>query len=189
MDSNGNPENRKQADGKGWNILGREIWQRDFGVHGRNGGIEPETVKAQGSYSPCRSGQWLFRRRPSDRKGDRPDFFCWGYPFWDEVCVEVSKRIIDAAIRNNVILEINANGIRNCEKSHRYITVPSNEDAKKEIHCYAYPNIEFFKLCAETDALVMVNDDAHSPDNICDEDTIRAYEFAEKLGIKLVTKL
>ena len=118
-----------------------------------------------------------------------PDFFCWGYPFWDEICVEISKKIIDAAIKNNVILEINANGIRNCEKNHRYITVESKEDSKKEIHCYAYPNLEFFKLCAETSVLVMVNDDAHSPNNICDEDTIRAYEFAESLGIKLVNKL
>ena len=118
-----------------------------------------------------------------------PDFFCWGYPFWDEICVEISKKIIDAAIKNNVILEINANGIRNCEKNHRYITVESKEDSKKEIHCYAYPNLEFFKLCAETPVLVMVNDDAHSPNNICDEDTIRAYEFAENLGIKLINKL
>lgn len=120
-----------------------------------------------------------------------PDFFCWGYPFWDEICVEISKKIIDAAIKNNVILEINANGIRNCEKSFRYITIPEKDEnnKKKESHSWAYPNIEFFKLCAETDVLVMMNDDAHDPEHIHDENTLKALELAEKLGINLVTKL
>lgn len=120
-----------------------------------------------------------------------PDFFCWGYPFWDEICVEISKKIIDAAIKNNVILEINANGIRNCEKSFRYITIPEKDEnnKKKESHSWAYPNIEFFKLCAETDVLVMMNDDAHDPEHIHDESTLKALELAEKLGINLVTKL
>ena len=118
-----------------------------------------------------------------------PDIFNWGYPFWDDECVNVTKRIIEAAINNNVILEINENGIRNCEKSYRYITLPNSENKKKEIHSWAYPNIEFFKLCAETKVLVMVNDDAHDPMHIHDDETLKAYELAEKLGLNLVNKL
>lgn len=118
-----------------------------------------------------------------------PDVFNWGYPFWDEECINASKRIIDAAIKNDVILEINANGIRNCEKSHRYITVPSNDRKKKDTHNWAYPNIEFFKLCADTKVKLMINDDAHDPDHLSDESTIKAYELAEKLGLNIVNKL
>lgn len=118
-----------------------------------------------------------------------PDIFSWGYPFWDDECVKVSKKIIEAAIKNNVVLEINANGIRNCEKSYRYITIPNEENKKKDIHYWSYPNIEFFKLCAETEVLVMVNDDAHEVVHLHDENTIKAYELAEKLGIKLINKL
>lgn len=118
-----------------------------------------------------------------------PDIFNWSYPFWDDECVNVTKRIIEAAIKNNVILEINANGIRNCEKFHRYITIPSNDRKKKDVHNSAYPNVEFFKLCAETNVLIMVNDDAHDPMHIHDEETLKSYELAEKLGLNLVNKL
>ena len=118
-----------------------------------------------------------------------PDIFSWGYPFWDDECINVTKKIIDAAVKNNVILEINANGIRNCEKSHRYITIPSNDRKKKDIHNWAYPNMEFFKLCKDSNVLLMVNDDAHDPLHILDEDTLKAYELAEKLGLNLVNKL
>ena len=49
--------------------------------------------------------------------------------------------------------------------------------------------MEFFKLCAETNVLIMVNDDAHDPMNIHDEETLKSYELAEKLGLNLVNKL
>ena len=35
----------------------------------------------------------------------------------------------------------------------------------------------------------MINDDAHDPDHLSDESTIKAYELAEKLGLNIVNKL
>ncbi len=117
-----------------------------------------------------------------------PDIFCWGYPFWDDVCVEVSNRIIACAIKNNVILEINVNGIRNCEHSYRYTTHPTN-NPKKIDHHYAYPNYDFFKIVAESNSLVVINDDAHDPNHLHDEYTLQAFEFAEKLKIKVIESI
>lgn len=118
-----------------------------------------------------------------------PDLFCWGYPFWDDFCVEITNRIIESAIKNNVILEINANGIRNCENTFRYTTHPSSKNPRKEEHHYAYPNYEFFKLVAQSDALVIINDDSHDPEHLYDKYTIQAFEFAEDLGINVINSI
>lgn len=117
-----------------------------------------------------------------------PDIFCWGYPFWDDICVEVAKKIIDTAVKNHIVLEINVNGIRNCEHTYRYTTFPTDNPKKVEHH-YAYPNYEFFKLVAESQALVIINDDAHNPNHLYDEYTQQAIKFAENLNIKLVDSI
>ncbi len=117
-----------------------------------------------------------------------PDLFCWGYPFWDDICVEVTNKIIATAIKNNIILEINVNGIRNCEHSFRYTTHPT-KNSKKDEHHYAYPNYEFFKIVSESSALVMINDDAHDPNHLHDQFTLQAIEFAEQLNIKVIESI
>lgn len=118
-----------------------------------------------------------------------PDIFCWGYPFWDDICIEVTNKIIESAIKNNVILEINVNGIRNCENTHRYTTHPSTKNNKKEEHHYAYPNYEFFKIVSESAAQVIINDDAHDPNHLHDKYTIQALEFAEDLKINVLESI
>ena len=42
-----------------------------------------------------------------------PEIFAWNINVWNKLCGEVSNEIIDVAIENNVILEINVNGVRN----------------------------------------------------------------------------
>ena len=113
-----------------------------------------------------------------------PDLFFWGYNKWDEHTISISKRIINAANKNNVILELNANGIRNCEKKGKY-NVIKNNDSAAVIHDYAYPKIEFFKLAKSMNAKIMINDDAHDPLYIHDDATIKAYKMAEELNLNI----
>ncbi len=113
-----------------------------------------------------------------------PDIFMMGYPFFDIDCVEASKKIIEACIRNNVLIEINANGIRNCEHKKRY-TIETKEDGSI-IHRYAYPNYNFFKIASTyKDAKFILNDDSHNPTQFDDESTKEAINLCNELGIKL----
>ena len=104
-----------------------------------------------------------------------PDLFMQFYQKWDNSAILSSKRIIETAIKNNVILELNANGIRK-----GLVTTPEG------IETYNYPRIEFWKLVATyKDAKVIVSDDSHKLKYLHDEATIKAYEIAEELKLNL----
>jgi histidinol-phosphatase (PHP family) len=107
-----------------------------------------------------------------------PELFNWRYRNWDEHCDRVSKEIIAAAIKYQVVLEINANGCRRA-----LVKTKDGEDT------YVYPRLEFWREVAKTNALVMVNDDAHELSCIVDDATKEAYAFAQRLGIKLIDRL
>ncbi len=108
-----------------------------------------------------------------------PDIFMMFYKKWDNSAILSSKRIIEAAIQNNVVLEINANGIRK-EK----IQIEENK------YSWPYPRTEFWSLLKDyPEAKVIVSDDAHKVENLCDQATVEAYQFAKKLNIQLYTKL
>jgi histidinol-phosphatase (PHP family) len=107
-----------------------------------------------------------------------PELFNWCYRKWDEHCDRVSKEIIAAAIKYGVVLEINANGCRRAK-----VKTKDGEDT------YVYPRLEFWREVAKTNALVMINDDAHELSFICDEATLEAYRFANQLGITLINQL
>lgn len=104
-----------------------------------------------------------------------PDLFMQCYQKWDNLAILSSKKIIETAIKNNVILELNANGIRK-----GLITTPEG------IETYNYPRIEFWKLVATyKDAKVIVSDDSHKLKYLHDEATIKAYEIVKKLNLNL----
>lgn len=108
-----------------------------------------------------------------------PDIYLYREKGFNEKCEKAAYRIINAAYQNNVALEINANGIR---KNRDFIN-----DTGELVHIY--PRIEFWRLVAEFqkqyDLKVVVNDDSHSVDDFCDDSTLKAYKFAESLGIKI----
>lgn len=109
-----------------------------------------------------------------------PEIFMYTYPEFDEVCKEVSKQIIEAAIKHNIVLEINANGIRDCYRKTGHLF---------EDEFYKYPHLEFWKLVGEyqkdNSLTVVINDDSHSVDDFNDQFTIATYKFAEKLNIRI----
>ena len=109
-----------------------------------------------------------------------PEIFLYTYPSFDSVCLEISKRIIESAIKNNIILEINANGIRDSLNKTGQLF---REDL------YKYPNLEFWRLVSkyqkDFDLKVVINDDSHSVYSFHDKFTEEAYKFADRLGIKI----
>lgn len=103
-----------------------------------------------------------------------PEIFSWDIVQWNDTCTKAAQRIIASAIQNHVILEINVNGVRNSMYQRKEIM------KDKTIVNYPYPRLEFWKLAEEMDALVMINDDAHAPNRICDEYTLMVYEAVIK---------
>lgn len=90
-----------------------------------------------------------------------PDIFMMFYQKWDNSAILAAKRIIEAAIKNKVLLELNANGIRK-----GFITTTEG------IRTYKYPRIEFWRLVASyEDVKIIVSDDAHEIHHLNDEAT------------------
>ena len=113
-----------------------------------------------------------------------PEIFSWNIAKWNDICCEASKKIIAAAIQNNVILEINVNGVRNALYQRKEI-VENNQ-----IVNYPYPRREFWELVGTMNAKVMINDDAHAPNRICDEYTKMVYQAVLKYGkLNIVDRL
>ena len=109
-----------------------------------------------------------------------PDLFMYGYEsnkgfrVFDDVCEKCSKEIIDAAIKYDVVLEVNANGIKN---THRDFPEYKN---------YLYPREEFWELVRDTNAKIIVGADAHSPIALANETVADAIKFAEKMKLKTI---
>lgn len=113
-----------------------------------------------------------------------PELFMYSIKKFDETCEKASRMIIESAIKNNVILEINANGIRR----PKYKGLDYLDDQN-----YAYPHPEFWKLVHEyqqhSNVDVVINDDSHSLLNFNDECTEVAFNFAKRYNIKVLDKI
>ena len=105
-----------------------------------------------------------------------PDLFMYGYKdvngnrCFDEHCKVVSKAIIEAAIKYNVYLELNANGIYNSRKSPVWL----------------YPCREFWEIAKQyTNLKIIIGADAHTPKALNCKYTEQAEEFAKELGLPI----
>ena len=94
-----------------------------------------------------------------------PDLiFIHDFP-WDDYCVKACDIIIDAAVKYNVPIELNANGVRRGLQQFC--------DGER----YQYPHYKFFQMVSQSKVPVLVNSDCHNPNEIDDE----AMEQARKL--------
>lgn len=104
-----------------------------------------------------------------------PDLFFIGYNSFDDEAISLMRQIIEAAIRNDVFIEFNANGYKRGKKVY--------EDGYVD---YMYPNTRFFKLVSEYENhKVVVNRDCHSPIELGDKYYIKANTEARKLGLNV----
>lgn len=96
-----------------------------------------------------------------------PDLFLINNLEFDDVCLKASKIILDACKRNNILVEINARGMRK--------TLENGE--------YQYPRKEFFKEAKKYDVEFIIGLDAHNPKEICVDVIKKAEDFCKNLGI------
>ena len=108
-----------------------------------------------------------------------PDLFMYSYHsikgdrVFDETCIECSKKIIDAAIKYDMYLEINANGIQNTFRDF------------PEYKNYLYPREEFWELVNGSNAKVVIGADAHKPEALGNDIVEKAINFSKKFKLNL----
>ena len=100
-----------------------------------------------------------------------PDVFGNCYEKWDTNCTACARDIMAAAQETGVALEVNALGIR-------------KQTAKSPDNPYPlYPWLPFWEEAAEFDIKVIVNSDAHRPEDLQGK-TAAAFQIIEDLGLK-----
>ncbi len=102
-----------------------------------------------------------------------PDIFLGSYPSFDRYAANASEIIIDAAVEHNVALEFNANGIRRGKRK-----------SQDGLH-YAYPREPFFRMAQAKGASIVLNSDAHDPDQLYDDAMRKAEQLIEDWNLKI----
>lgn len=104
-----------------------------------------------------------------------PDLmFMHDFP-WDENCEKASDMIISTAKELDFILEFNANGYR--RGFHDFC------DGGR----YQYPHPRFWKKVADAGLRVIINADAHDPEQVWDWAMEKAWEESAALGLHVIT--
>lgn len=115
-----------------------------------------------------------------------PDVFMFGYQdrvhktaIFDEAAEKASRRIIEACVRNDVYLELNAGAAR---KGARLLPNGNYE--------YYYPRTEFWKLTKDYPTLkIIVGSDAHHPLDLFGVGMKNILNFIEKHQIQVQPKM
>jgi histidinol-phosphatase (PHP family) len=106
-----------------------------------------------------------------------PDIFLINQGALSQEILDMCEEIIDVAIENNVLLELNANGLR--KKKHK-------EDG---IWYPKYPRNEFWEIVSQKKAKTIISADAHDPNHLVDEAMDEAYELARHLSLEVEEEL
>ena len=100
-----------------------------------------------------------------------------GDMYWDDACTRATRRIIEACLKNDIYIEINANG-------------PGNSRRFNHPDKWLYPCEEFWKIALEyKDLKIVVGADSHNPNELIKPDTYKIYEFIDRLGLKVLDKI
>lgn len=112
-----------------------------------------------------------------------PDLFMFGYKNingerkMDDKAKEVARAILEAAIKNNMYVELNCGGLRSSR-----VYANSNE--------WLYPDDEFWTIASEYKNLkIIIGADAHDPSHLESEDIEEVKKFALKHNLKVCEKM
>lgn len=106
-----------------------------------------------------------------------PDYFMYSLDEYNLDARKVSYDLVQAALKYNVLLEINTGGIRVGKKRF------------KKSYRYGYPTSQFFKIASKLQAPCIFGIDAHSPSAILDESSqYEALKFAKDLNLYVVDR-
>lgn len=103
-----------------------------------------------------------------------PDVIFLNDLHWDQNCEIASDIIIEAAKQSKTPLEFNANGLR---RGLQHFC-----DGER----YPYPHQNFWKRVAQNNIPVLINADAHHPNNIYDDQMQFAYKLAIDWGLNVI---
>ncbi len=106
-----------------------------------------------------------------------PDIFTMPPYRWDSRFDMASEMIIQAAEKNNVILEFNANGLRRGKFDY--------PDGKR----YQYPSERFWKKVVKSSVSVVVGSDCHRPEQMWDWAVEKSYGILADIGISPVCRI
>ena len=127
----------------------------------------PHTAKALYTYADlyCQAmASGLFRFMA------HPDLFSILIDRWDSDCDAISKQIMEAALKCDATIEINANGFRRALR-----------ELDRAMH---YPIPEFWAWAGEYGVKVVVNSDAHFPHEV-NADMDLGFQMVGKFGLRL----
>ncbi len=96
---------------------------------------------------------------------------------WDRNMDEMTDIILEAAVRCDVPLEINANGIRR-----------GLIEDELGLH-YLYPHFKFWEKAAAAKIPAVISSDCHAPHLLLDDDVVRTRRFAEELGVNVIDEI
>ncbi len=107
-----------------------------------------------------------------------PDYFMLGRRKWSAACTQASAIICEAAIRNDIAIEMNLNGIRYGKLDY--------EGEKR----YPYPYREFWEIASSYGCKVVYGVDAHHPLTLLDKDRITIVsEVVEGITLNFIEEL
>ena len=101
-----------------------------------------------------------------------PDLFLFNIKELSKEWLDISEEIIIAAKNNNMVLEINSNGIRRKIKDNRK-------------NYYHYPRVEFWELVKKHNVKCIISSDAHNPNQLLDLAVKKTVEFANSLQLEV----
>lgn len=107
-----------------------------------------------------------------------PDICMAGYMEFDSFAEECVNQIIQAAIKNNVALELNCEGLRKGKRKHL-----------KYYHDFLYPNTDFWKVVVKSDAKVIIGSDCHKPELLNDIYVEYAKVIAKQLKLNIINSI
>lgn len=98
-----------------------------------------------------------------------PDLIFYNNPTVTKRMQETFDFMIRTAVEQNVIVELNANGIRNAH--------------------FSYPTDLLVDACLRHKAKVVISSDCHLPRELCDDYVIQLYAYAKQLGLNVLDDL
>ncbi len=93
---------------------------------------------------------------------------------WDKNMDKMTDIIVESAVKNDIPLEINANGVR-----RGFITDELGTH-------YMYPHFKFWEKVAEAKAKVVISSDCHNPALLNDSDVQKCRDIAKNWGLHVI---
>lgn len=111
-----------------------------------------------------------------------PDMFMYGYKDkdglerFDEKCEYITREIAKLAMKYDVYLEVNTNGLKYCKD-------------KKDRSTWKYPYPRFWEIIKEYPVKILIGADAHTIDSLCNENVEFVLDFVKEMGLKIEEKM